>query len=149
MTRVAAVTHHSTSGIPMTSTVTTTQSTAAASDRQVAWLFELVVQAGKESDFRALMAEMAEATDRNEPGTLDYEWYVSDDGRRVHVFERYADADAAMTHLGTFGARYMTRFFGVLAPERMTLYGAPDERVRSALAKLTPHVMARAAGFSR
>ena len=52
----------------------------AIGSRQVAWMFELAVKAGREPDFRALMAEMAEATDRNEPGTLDYEWYVSDDG---------------------------------------------------------------------
>ena len=121
----------------------------ASGSRQVSWMFELAVKAGREPDFRALMVEMAEATDRNEPGTLDYEWYVSDDGRRLHLFERYADADAAMTHLATFGERYMARFFDVLAPERMTLYGAPDSRVRSALAQLAPEVMSRAAGFSR
>lgn len=135
----------------MSSTASTspTLGTTAIASRQVAWMFELAVKAGREADFRALMAEMAEATDRNEPGTLDYEWYVSDDSRRLHLFERYADADAAMTHLGTFGECYMARFFDVLAPERMTLYGAPDDRVRSALAQLAPEVMSLAAGFSR
>ena len=122
---------------------------ATATGSQVAWMFELAVKAGREVDFRALMAEMAEATDRNEPGTLDYEWYVSDDGRRLHLFERYADADAAMTHLARFGKRYMARFFDVLAPERMTVYGSPDDRVRGALAQLAPQVMSRAAGFRR
>ena len=133
----------------MTSTASTKPGATAIGSRHVAWIFELAVKSGRERDFRALMAEMAEATERNEPGTLDYEWYVSDDGRRLHLFERYADADAAMTHLGTFGERYMARFFDVLAPERMTLYGAPDDRVRSATAQLAPEVMSRAAGFSR
>lgn len=135
----------------MTSTASTSPSvgTTAIDSRQVAWMFELAVKAGRDADFRALMAEMAEATDRNEPGTLDYEWYVSDDGRRLHLFERYANADAAMTHLGTFGERYMARFFDVLTPERMTVYGAPDDRVRGALAQLAPEVMRRAAGFRR
>jgi quinol monooxygenase YgiN len=122
---------------------------AVSSGRHVAWMFELAVRQGREAEFRALMAEMAEATERNEPGTLDYEWYVSDDGRWLHLFERYADADAAMTHLVTFGERYMRPFFDVLAPERMTLYGAADDRVRGAVAQLAPQVMARAAGFSR
>ena len=122
---------------------------AASSSRYVAWMFELAVREGREAELRALMAEMIEATERDEPGTLDYEWYVTDDGRRLHLFERYADAGAAMTHLATFGERYMSRFFKVLAPERMTLYGAPDDRVRGALAQLAPQVMARVAGFSR
>ena len=54
-----------------------------------------------------------------------------------------------MTHLPTFGERYMARYFGVLTPERTTLYGAPDDRVRGALAQLAPQVRARVAGFSR
>lgn len=112
-------------------------------------MFELAVREGRDAEFRALMAEMAAATERGEPGALDYEWYVTDDGRRLHLFERYADAGAAMTHLATFGERYMRRFFDVLAPERITVYGAPDDRVRGALAQLAPQVMARAAGFSR
>ena len=122
---------------------------AVSSGRHVAWMFELAVREGRDAEFRALMAEMAEATERGEPGTLDYEWYVTDDGRLLHLFERYADADSAMTHLTTFGERYMRRFFDVLDPVRITLYGAPDERVRGALAQLTPQVMARIAGFSR
>lgn len=121
----------------------------AATSRHVAWMFELAVREGRDAEFQSLMAEMAEATERDEPGTRDYEWYVSDDGRRLHLFERYADADAAMTHLGTFGERYMARFFTVLAPERLTLYGAPDARVRGAMARLAPSVMTQAAGFRR
>ena len=121
----------------------------ATGGRDVGWLFELTVREGREADFRALMAEMAGATEREEPGTLGYEWYLGDDGRRLHVLERYADADPAMIHIGTFGERYMARFFDVLAPERLTLYGAADDRVRGALAQLAPQVMARAAGFRR
>ena len=117
--------------------------------RHIAWMFELAVKEGREAELRALMAEMSEATERNEPGTLDYEWYLTDDGRRLHLFERYADGGAVMTHLATFGERYVGRFFDVLVPERMTLYGDPDDRVRGALAQLAPQVMPRVAGFSR
>lgn len=124
-------------------------SATTTGSRHVAWMFELAVKPERESDFRALMIEMAEATEGNEPRTLDYEWYVSEDGRRLHLFERYADADAAMVHLGTFGERFMARFFDILVPERITLYGAPDDRVRSAMTQLSPKVMSRAAGFSR
>ncbi len=120
-----------------------------AGSKHVSWMFELSVKEGRESDFRALAEEMAAATERNEPGTLDYEWYVSDDGRRLHLFERYADADAAMIHSKTFGERYQARFFDVLTPTRMVLYGAVDERVRAGMADLAPEVISRAAGFSR
>jgi quinol monooxygenase YgiN len=79
----------------------------------VAWIFELTVKDGHDATLRALMTEMVDATRAGEPGTLDYEWYLSEDGRRLHIYERYADAAATLVHLGNFSDRYMTRFFGV------------------------------------
>jgi predicted acetyltransferase/quinol monooxygenase YgiN len=118
-------------------------------NEHVSWMFELAIKQGREADFRALAAEMAQATFANELGTLDYEWYVSDDGRALHLFERYESVDAALIHMGTFSDRYMQRFFEVLTPTRITLYGVPDARVRAGMADLAPEVLARAAGFSR
>ena len=115
----------------------------------VAWMFELAVREGREAEFQTLMAEMAKATERNEPGTLEYEWFLSADGRQVHLWERYVDSAAALTHLKTFGDRFMRRFFDVLAPVRITIYGAAGEAVRAAMGDLNPPVMPRAAGFSR
>lgn len=133
----------------MTTTVGSRADSPTTSSGEVSWLFEIAVNAGKEADFRAPMAEMSEATHRDEPRTLNYEWYVSDDGRQVHVFKRYADSDAVMIHLTTFGERYMARLFDAVTPQRMMLYGAPDDRVRGALSQLAPEVLAQAAGFSR
>lgn len=124
-------------------------STTTPGGEHVSWMFILTIKEGRESDLRALAAEMSDATARNEIGTLDYEWYVSDNGRDLHLFERYVNADAAMIHTRTFGERYAARFFDVLTPVRMTLYGAVDDRVRSAMKELAPEVITRAAGFSR
>jgi quinol monooxygenase YgiN len=112
-------------------------------------MFELSVKEGRDGDLSALIAEMVGATERNEPGTLDYEWYLSDDGRRVHIFERYIHSQAVMTHLAAFNERYMKRFFGILEPRRLVMYGAPDEAVRDAMSQLSPEVLQQAAGFSR
>ena len=115
----------------------------------VAWMFELAVKEGRDADLRALMEEMAGATERDELRTLEYEWYLSDDGRRLHLWERYADEAAALAHLRTFESRFARRFFDVLRPERITLYGASVDLVRAAMGELRPPVMTRNAGFSR
>ena len=115
----------------------------------VAWIFELIVNDGHDTAVGTLMTEMVDATRAGEPGTLDYEWYLSEDGRRLHIYERYADAAATLVHLANFRERYMTRFFTALSPERMVVYGAADEAVRSALAQLTPPVMQQVGGFTR
>ena len=115
----------------------------------VSWILELRVRDGRENDFRALMAEMVAATEANEPGTLDYEWSTSADGRLCHIYERYIDSAAVMIHLATFGEKYAGRFEQVLEPVRMVVYGSPSAAVREELADLNPICMEPAAGFSR
>ena len=115
----------------------------------VSWMLELDVQEGRERDFRKIMAEMVEATKANEVGTLDYEWSVSADGKRCHVFERYVDSAAVLTHLGTFGERFAERFLEILKPVRIVVYGSPSTAVQEALAGFNPVYMQPVGGFSR
>ncbi len=118
-------------------------------DNTVSWILELRIREGREGDFRALMAEMVAATEKNEPGTLAYEWSVSPDGGLCHIYERYVDSAAVMIHLTTFGEKYAARFGQVLEPTRTVVYGAPTAAVKEALADLNPSYMEPAAGFSR
>ena len=115
----------------------------------VSWLLELEVQPGREEDLKALMAEMVGATRANEPGTLSYEWSTSADGRRCHIYERYTDSTAAMTHVATFGERFASRFLEVLKPIRFVVYGSPDAKVQGALAGFNPVYMQDLGGFTR
>jgi quinol monooxygenase YgiN len=54
--------------------------------------------------FKALVSGMVEATRANEPGALNYEWLISEDGTSCHIYERHADSAAVMTHMGNLGA---------------------------------------------
>jgi quinol monooxygenase YgiN len=116
---------------------------------QVSWLLELEIQAGREDDLRTLMTEMVDATRANEPGTLDYEWCISSDGKQLHLFERYVDSAATLVHLGTFGNKFAARFMEILKPVGFVVYGAPSDQVRNALAAFGPEYMERIGGFSR
>jgi quinol monooxygenase YgiN len=49
------------------------------------------------------MNDMVEST-KAEPGALNYEWFISEDGTSCHIYERYADSAAAMVHMGHFPA---------------------------------------------
>lgn len=115
----------------------------------VAWMLNMQVLPGRLEALKSLMAEMAAATEANEPGTLDYEWSLSADGTACDLFERYTDSAAALTHMATFSEKYAERFLSVLAPQRLTLYGAPNDAVREGLAPSGAVYMAPAAGFSR
>ena len=115
----------------------------------VSWILELDIQEGRESDFRALMGEMVDATEANEPGTLAYEWSTSEDGGRCSLYERYVDSAAVLTHLGTFGERFADRFLEIMTPVRLVVYGSPNAAVKDALAGFDPVYMQPAGGFSR
>lgn len=116
---------------------------------EISWMLELDVREGREEALRTLMAEMVDATRTNEPDTLAYVWNFTGDGRTCHLYERYADSAAVLTHLGTFGARFAGRFFDALTPTRFTVYGSPTTAARDALAGLNPAYMEPAAGFQR
>ena len=115
----------------------------------VSWMLELNVQRGREKDFTVLMNEMVTATRANEAGTLNYEWSTSADGCVCHIFERYVDSAAVMTHLATFGEKFAGRFLEVLKPVRFVVYGSPSQDVKDALAGFNPVYMQPVGGFSR
>ncbi len=115
----------------------------------VFWMLEVSVKPGQADVFKALMNEMVEATQANEPDALNYEWCFSDDGAICHLYERYADSAATMTHLASFGANFADRFLAAVEPTRFTVYGNPSAEVREALGAFGPAYMTPAAGFAR
>lgn len=99
---------------------------------QISWHVELAVKAGELEDFRALTSEMVEFT-RAEPGVLIYERFVSEDGKVVHVYERYANAAAAVAHLRTFKDKFGKRFSGMVDRKQFTVFGSPSDELREVL----------------
>jgi|SRR5215510_6358913 quinol monooxygenase YgiN len=113
----------------------------------VYWVFELAINPGRFEDLKILMAEMVEATHRNEVGTLNYEWAISDDQQVCHIYERFQNSVAVMTHLQSFGGNFAARFMEILKPTRLVVYGEPSVQVKDALAGLNPVYMAPFGGF--
>lgn len=114
----------------------------------LSWNLQLEVRDGRLDDARALMAEMVEAT-RAEEGTLGYEWYLSEDGAACHIYERFADSDAALAHLGAFGSNFMERFMECFEPTALTVYGEPTDEAREALDGLGAVYLGNFGGFHR
>jgi quinol monooxygenase YgiN len=114
----------------------------------VSWVLELAVKPGELDNFKALMNEMVEST-QGEPGTLIYEWSISEDGSTIHGYERFADSGAAVAHLSAFGEKFAQRFLAAVDPTRLTVYGAPTDEAKDALAALGPVYLTPLRGFAR
>ena len=113
----------------------------------VSWLLILAVKPGELDGFRDLMEEMVAHT-RNEPGTLAYEWFVSDDGSEVHLYERYIDSAAAMTHLVGFGKHFAERFTAATNQTAMYVYGKANEALHRTVSAPTTEFLGSFGGFA-
>lgn len=114
----------------------------------VSWNLQVSVREGRLDDFRSLMNEMVEST-QMEAGTLSYEWFLSEDDTECHIYERYADSDAVMVHLGNFGPKFASRFMESVEPTSLSVYGEPSDEVRTALDSLGAVYLGTFGGFSR
>ena len=110
---------------------------------------ENTIKAGQLDNFKALIREMVDAIQRDEPETLNYEWFIADDGKSVHIYERYADSEAFMVHLGNIGPKYGERSFAYLTVNKLAIYGNQSDTVREVLKDLAPIYMSRYDGVAR
>ncbi len=94
------------------------------------------------------MDEMVTGT-RTEPETLNYEWYSADDEATVHIFEKYANSEAMITHVNGFMEKWAGRFMECVNPTRFTAYGDPSEAARELLAGFGGSYLAPWGGFAR
>jgi quinol monooxygenase YgiN len=114
----------------------------------VSWVIELAVKDGALDTFKELMDEMVAGTSE-EPPTLGYEWYISDDEGTVHIFEKYADSDAMIAHVNGFLEKWAGRFLECVDVTRFVVYGDPSPAARELLAGFGPIYLGPWGGFSR
>ena len=115
----------------------------------VSWVVEAAIKPGELDNFKTLADELVQATRANEPKTLGYEYFLSEDNGSCHIYERYADSAAAMVHLKTFGERFAQRFLAATDITRLTVYGSANEEVRNVLGGFGASFMSQLNGFAR
>ena len=85
------------------------------------------------------LATEALATIRNEPGTLQHDWFFSDDGARCVIREAYTSSDAFLAHLAAAGPLLgqLVELGGGLDLE---VFGEPSAALRDAIAPFEPRI---------
>jgi quinol monooxygenase YgiN len=117
-------------------------------EAHVSWVIELAVKDGAHDTFKELMDEMVSGT-REEPQTLAYEWYISDDGGTIHIYEKYADSEAMVAHVDGFMEKWAKRFLECVDVTRFVAYGDPSPAARTLLDGFRATYLAPWGGFSR
>ena len=112
------------------------------------WVFTLDVKPGQLPAFRSLVTEIVAASAK-EAGTLAYQYSISADQKTIHIFERYRDSQAFVSHVEqTFGG-YAERFLSMVTIASLVVYGNPDAQARKALDSFNATYMTLFDGFAR
>ena len=112
----------------------------------VYWIVELAIKPGQFDAFKDMMNELIESASA-EAGTLNYEWNISEDETRCHVYERYADSEAAMIHSRTFAEQFAENVLAIVDVANLTVYGNPNDEVKDTLSEFGAVFMAPIGGF--
>ncbi len=120
---------------------------AAVGSEQVYWVLTLAVDDLEK--FKSVVQKLVVATQKEEPGTLEYEYTVTDDQKTVDIVERYANSRAVLDHLANFGKNFSKDFMPLVKPVRFVVYGAPTDELKKALADFHPIYMTPFDGFTR
>lgn len=115
----------------------------------IAWVFELTLKEGKLEELKKVMAKLSEIAEKEEEGTLNYEWTLSQDGKKCHVYERYIDSEAAVLHLNKLIANNVDKVMALGDITYFIVYGNPSEECRKILDGLGAVYMEFIGGFSR
>lgn len=98
--------------------------------------------------FDVLMNELVEVAE-NEPGTLVYEWYATEDGRTWHILERYANAVEGDKHVKGFAENFAGRFFELIDGCEAIVSDNATPYIRGVIEGIAPLYVTQRAGHNR
>jgi quinol monooxygenase YgiN len=102
----------------------------------VRFTVELDIADGKIDEFERLTRTMADRT-KEEPGALEYDFYISGDRKQCRLLEAYADAEAVAAHLkGPVVQELVPQTLGASRLTRFEVYGDPGPEAAQMLATL-------------
>ena len=96
------------------------------------FVVELEVKPGQVDDLKAVARDIVSVARKDEPGTLNYEYFLSQDGTTCHIYERYVNPEAHLRH-GLTVSEELNKRGRAFRPVRLTVYGKVTEEVRERL----------------
>jgi quinol monooxygenase YgiN len=89
----------------------------------------MTVNEGQLDAFKSIAQSMTGGS-RSEPGTLGYEWFASNDGKRFRLVETYADAAAVEAHfMGPVVQQGVPKLAALCTVDGFEIYGDPGPKV--------------------
>ena len=111
---------------------------------------DLRVADGQLETFKGLVTEMNSFIKTEEPGTLIYNWYISETNHKGTLLERYKNNQAAIKHVNNFvSGKYVDRLMSICTFESITILGDASEELKETLKDFTEDFRNHIGGFVR
>src|SRR5262245_20798074 len=100
--------------------------------------------------FKKLIREMSEVVETHEPDTLEYRFYLNEDGTRCMVHETYADSKATLSHNDSAASKkILPSIFNIAQLNRLDVYGNPNDELKNLLSSFNSQIFNLYTGFDR
>ena len=111
---------------------------------------DLKVADGQLETFKGLVTEMISFIKTEEPGTLIYNWYISEANHKGTLLERYKNNQAAIKHVNNFvSGKYVDRLMSICTFESITILGDASDELKETLKDFTEDFRNHIGGFVR
>lgn len=120
-------------------------------EKPIGWSVEFKINPGKTDAFRKIVEEAGAAMEKTEPGTLMFQWFVSQDRGRALVHVWMAGQDEACTHATGIGPqKHLPRLLEISTIQRFDVFGTPNAKLAKILEAFpVTSRNAHVAGFTR
>ncbi len=109
---------------------------------------EFTVAEGKTDAFEELIKAAIERARSNQPDTLTYEFYFSDDETKCYALELYRDSQAVLTHIEDV-SELLPKILAVAQITSVEIYGNATGELKEALASFGSEFFTHWSGFKR
>jgi quinol monooxygenase YgiN len=109
---------------------------------------EVIIEEGKKEEYMKLIKDIIRTVEANEPGTINYQFYLDNSETECIIWETYANSEVLLAHInGVASQTILPQIHGVSKIRRLDDYGTPSEELQKVLSGT--RTFNRFASFSR
>ncbi len=118
--------------------------------QKISFLIEMEINKGRKLDeIKPFLAGLTSFMRNNEPEGYDYGYYISEDGKKVTLIEKYLTSEAAIKHADNFeGGPNMKPFLEMFTLESFIITGNATDQLKDRLKAWSPKFRTPIGGWS-
>lgn len=120
------------------------------SSEKISFVIEMRINKGKKmADIKSFLAELTAFMRANEPEGYDYGYYISENGKKVTLIEKYLTSEAAIRHADNFeGGENIKPFLDMFTLESFIITGNASDELKERLKAWKPSFRSPIGGWS-